>query len=153
MKKSKLIAIVVLGVVLTASAGAAGLWWLKLRHADTAEAAPPPPKVKPSTYRYVTLDKIIVMLRSQAGDPLAHYMAVDLVFQAEQVQEKSVKDQLPLLRSVAVKALSEYTLDKASALTIEQLATELNAAYRARYKADGIEQPFAEAMIGKLIIE
>ncbi len=152
MKKSKLIVIAVLAVVLTAGAGAGGVWWWKSRHADTAEA-PPPPKPKPSTFRYVTLDKIIVMLRSQAGDPLAHYMAVDLVFQADLAQEKAVKDQLPLLRSVAVKALSEYTLDKASALSIEQLATELNAAYQARYKADGIEQPFAEVMIGKLIIE
>lgn len=151
MKKSKLIVIAVLAVVLTAGAGAGGVWWWKSRHADTAEA--PPPKPKPSTFRYVTLDKIIVMLRSQAGDPLAHYMAVDLVFQADLAQEKAVKDQLPLLRSVAVKALSEYTLDKASALSIEQLATELNAAYQARYKADGIEQPFAEVMIGKLIIE
>lgn len=151
MKKPKLIAIAALALVLTASAGAAGVWWWKSRHADTEEAAPA--KAKPSTFRYVTLDKIIVMLRSQAGDPLAHYMAVDLVFQADQLQEKSVKDQLPLLRSVAVKALSEYTLDKASALSIEQLATELNAAYRARYQADGIEQPFVEAMVGKLIIE
>ena len=152
MKKPKLIAIVVLAALLTAGAGAGGVWWWKSRQAETAEA-PAAPKAKPSTFRYVTLDKIIVMLRSQAGDPLAHYMAVDLVFQADQLQEKSVKDQLPLLRSVAVKALSEYTLDKASALTIEQLATELNAAYQARYKADGIEKPFAEAMIGKLIIE
>lgn len=151
MKKPKLILIVALVGLLTAGAGAAGVWWWKGRGANAAAAAPPPPK--PSTFRYVTLDKVIVMLRSQEGDPLSHYMAVDLVFKAEALQEKAVKDQLPLLRSVAVQALSAYTLDKASALTVEKLASEMNAAYKARYAADDLEQPFTEALIGKLIIE
>ncbi|WP_326536803.1 flagellar basal body-associated FliL family protein [Pseudorhodoferax sp.] len=151
MTKGKLIAMIAAAVLLTAGAAGGGFWWWQSRHATTAKAPPPP---KPSTFRYVTLDKIIVMLRSQAGDPLAHYMAVDVVFKADDaVKEKAVKDQLPLLRSVTVKALSEYTLDKASALTIEQLTTEVNAAYKARYTADDIEQPFAEALISKLIIE
>ena len=151
MKKSMLIAIVA-AVLVTAGAAGGGVWWWKGRHAATAVAAPPPPK--PSPYRYVTLDKTVVMLRSQAGDPLSHYMAVDLVFRADDVvKEKAVKDQLPLLRSVTVQALSAYTLEKAGALTIEQLTTELNAAFKARYTADTIEQPFAEALVGKLIIE
>lgn len=149
-KKSKLLLIIGIVVLLLAGAAGGGLWWLKMRNAE--EPAEPPPK--PSTFRYVTLDKVIVMLRNQGGDPLSHYMAVDVVFRADDpAKEKAVKDQLPLLRSVTVKALSEYTLDKAASLTIAQLTTELNAAYQARYKADSIEKPFAEAMIGKLIIE
>jgi flagellar FliL protein len=150
MKKSTKI-VIAGGVLLLAGAAGGGYWWLQQRNADpaVAEAAPP----KPSTFRYVTLDKVIVMLRTQDGDPMSHYMSVDLVFQAELAQEKSVKEQLPLLRSVAVQALSSYSLQRASALTVDQLASELNAAYKARYAADGIEQPFAEAMIGKLIIE
>lgn len=151
MTKGKLIAIIVGAVLLTAGAAGGGFWWWQRGHGTEAKAPPPP---KPSTFRYVTLDKVIVMLRSQAGDPLAHYMAVDVVFKADDaVKEKAVKDQLPLLRSVTVKALSELTLEKAGALTIEQLTAEVNAAYKARYAADSIEQPFAEALISKLIIE
>ncbi len=150
MKKSKLILLIGLAVLLAAGAAGAGVWWWQGRNAAAAVATPP----KPSPYRYVTLDKIIVMLRSQDGEPLSHYLAVDLVFKAEDaVKEKAVKDQLPLLRSVTVQALSAHTLDKASALSIEQLTAELTTAYKKRYVADGIEQPFAEALIGKLIIE
>lgn len=151
MTRGKLIGIIVGAVLLTAGAAGGGFWWWKSQQPATASAPPPP---KPSTFRYVSMDKVIVMLRSQSGDPLAHYMAVDVVFKAEDaVKEKAVKDQLPLLRSVTVKALSEFTLDKAGALTIEQLTEEVNAAYKTRYTADGIEQPFAEALISKLIIE
>src|SRR6218665_600054 len=151
MTKSKLIALVAGITLLVAGGAGAGFWWWQGRDAHAAKAPPPP---KPSTFRYVTLGKVIVMLRSQAGDPLAHYMAVDVVFKAnDPVKEKAVKDQLPLLRSVTVKALSAYTLDKASALTIEQLAPEVNDAYKSRYTEDGIEQPFDEALISKLIIE
>jgi flagellar FliL protein len=151
MTKGKLIAIIAGAVLLTAGAAGGGFWWWQRGHSTEAKAPPPP---KPSTFRYVSLDKVIVMLRSQAGDPLSHYMAVDVVFKADDaVKEKAVKDQLPLLRSVTVKALSEFTLEKAGGLTIEQLTTEVNTAYKARYAADSIEQPFAEALISKLIIE
>src|SRR5690349_12112471 len=125
MTKGKLIAIIAGAVLLTAGAAGGGFWWWQRGHSTEAKAPPPP---KPSTFRYVSMDKVIVMLRSQAGDPLAHYMAVDVVFKADDlVKEKAVKDQLPLLRSVTVKALSEFTLEKAGALTIEQLTTEVNA--------------------------
>jgi flagellar FliL protein len=151
MTKNNLIALVAAVVLVTSGAVGGGLWWWQQRPGAPAKAPPPP---KPSTYRYVTLDKIIVMLRTEAGDPLAHYMAVDVVFKADDaVKEKAVKDQLPLLRSITVKALSEFTMSKAASLTIEQLATEVNAAYDSRYTADRIEKPFSEAMIGKLIIE
>lgn len=151
MSKSKLIGLIAAIVLVVGGAAGGGVWWWQSRQSTEAKAPPPP---KPSTARYVTLDKVIVMLRGQAGDPLSHYMAVDVVFKAEDAaKEKAVKDQLPLLRSITVKALSEYTMEKAGALTIEQLATEVSAAYKARYAADAIEQPFAEAMISKLIIE
>lgn len=151
MNKSKIILVTAVLSLATIGAAAGGVWWWKGRNAEPTPAAAPAPK--PSHFRYVSLDKILVMLRSQEGDPLSHYMAVDLVFKADATQEKAVKEQLPLLRSVAVQALSSYSLDKASVLTIEQLADELNAAYKKRYKDDAIEQPFSEAMISKLIIE
>jgi flagellar FliL protein len=44
-------------------------------------------------------------------------------------------------------------LEKASAMTVEQLAADINAAYVASNKYDNHEKPFVEAMISKLIIE
>ena len=40
-------------------------------------------------YKYVTLDKVIVMLRNQAGEPMSHYLAVDLVFKTAVEKEKN----------------------------------------------------------------
>ena len=154
MKKSRqLIAVALLGVLLVAAGGAASWWWLQ-RQAPAAEgAATAKPEYDQQEYKYVSMDKVIVMLRSQAGEPMSHYLAIDLVFKAPLEKERFVKEQLPLLRSVTVMALSAYPLDKASSMTIEQLAADLNKAYQASYARDNREQPFVEALISKLIIE
>lgn len=151
MKKTKLIIIAAVAALLLLVLGGAGVWWWHSR--QQADDGDKPEQRSEVEYRYLTLDKTIVMLRNQAGDPVSHYMAVDLVFKTELPKEKTVKEHMPLLRSVTVKALSGYTMDKASTMTIEQLATDLNAAYKASYAHDRAEPPFAEAMIGKLIIE
>ncbi|HEY0955429.1 MAG TPA: flagellar basal body-associated FliL family protein [Roseateles sp.] len=148
-KKTKLL--IALAAVLLAGAAAAGGWWLSRQTAPaTAEAEPPKPA---PDYKYVTLDKVIVMLRGRGGEAVSHYMAVDIVFKALPDQEKRAKEHLPLLRTVAVKALSSYTVESASGMTVEQFAAELNKAYTASYGAEHREPPFAEALIGKLIIE
>jgi flagellar FliL protein len=148
-KKTKLL--IALAGVLLAGAAAAGGWWLSRQAAPVAAEAEPP---KPAPdYKYVTLDKVIVMLRGRGGEAVSHYMAVDIVFKSLPDQEKRAKEHLPLLRTVAVKALSSYTVESASAMTVEQFAAELNKAYVASYGAEHREPPFAEALIGKLIIE
>ena len=152
MKKSIRIAIFGLAGLVIAAAGGGGVWWWQGRQAAAAKA-PAAPVLDKQEYKYVTLDKVIVMLRGNAGEPLSHYLAVDLVFKTAAEKEKIVKEHLPLLRSIAVKALSAYTLDKATAMTIEQLATDVNAAFEASYTSDRHEKPFTEALIGKLIVE
>jgi len=112
-----------------------------------AEAEPPQPA---PDYKYVTLDKVIIMLRGRSGEAVSHYMAVDIVFKALPDQEKRAKEHLPLLRTVAVKALSSYTVESAAAMTVEQFAAELNKAYTASYGAEHREPPFAEALILKV---
>ena len=157
MKNLKLILVVALVGVLAAAGAGAAVWW-KLggaspAHAKGAESAKAePPKPAPE-YKYVTLDKVLVMLRGRSGEAISHYMAVDVVFKALPEQEKRAKEHLPLLRTVAVKALSSYTLESAQAMSVAQFAEELNKAYRDSYAADQHEPPFAEALIGKLIIE
>ena len=94
-----------------------------------------------------------VMLRTAEGEPMSHYLSIDLVFKTAAANEKKTKEHLPLLRSLAVRALSSYTLDKASRMNIDQVARDLNLAFARSYAESRIEKPFSEAMIGKLIIE
>ncbi|MBA4341896.1 MAG: flagellar basal body protein [Methylibium sp.] len=157
----KLIVIVALVGVL-AAAGAGGAVWWKLGGGKAAVPADANSKdekaakaeLKPGPdYKYVMLDKVLVMLRGRSGDAMAHYMALDIVFKALPEQEKRAKEHLPLLRTVAVKALSNYTLEAAQALSVSEVAAVLNKAYQESYASEQREPPFAEALIGKLIIE
>lgn len=166
MKNLKLILVVALVAVLAASAAGGVVWWL-LGHksgaagaasAATAASGVPAEAAKPSAKpgpesKYVTLDKVLVMLRGRGGEAVSHYMAIDIVFKATPEQEKRTKEHLPLLRTIAVKALSTYTVDAAQAMTVAEFADELNKAYKEGYAAEQREPPFSEALIGKLIIE
>ncbi|WP_077033544.1 flagellar basal body-associated FliL family protein [Pelomonas sp. KK5] len=153
MSKTKTLLLVAIVSLLLAGATGAAVWWAlkpkaKPEEAQQVEAPKPGPD-----YRYVSLDKVLIMLRNQRGEAVTHYMAIDLVFKALPEHEKRTKDHLPLLRTVAVKALSNYTVEAATAMTVEQFADELNKAYGEAYAAEHREAPFAEALIGKLIIE
>ncbi|WEF34057.1 flagellar basal body-associated FliL family protein [Pseudoduganella chitinolytica] len=103
--------------------------------------------------KYLTVDKVIVMLRRGEGENVSHYLSADLVVATPVKQEKEAKEHLPMLRSVAVRQLSGLSVDKARGMTIDQFAEELNKAYEETYEKDGRDQPFKEVMIGKLIIE
>ncbi|WP_332673173.1 hypothetical protein [Aromatoleum sp.] len=154
MKKAKRIAVVLAGALLMAAAGAGGAWWLLKSSvpALSAEGAEEPVR-DAHEYKYLDLEKVVVMLRGSAGEPLSHYMAMDLVFKTPIEHEKLVRQHLPLLRTIAVKVMSAYTMEKATLMSVEQFAADINAAYVASYAAERASMPFAEAMIGKLIIE
>ncbi len=162
MKKWKLVALITLGAVLTATAGGAAAWYgLKSRAAAAhagepeaaASAASAPVAIDKRPQKYISLDKVIVMLRRGPGDTTTHYLAMDLVLQAAGEEEKITKEHLPMLRSVAVKAMSNYTAEQAGGMTIEQFTEAVNTAYNESYARDKREKPFSEAMIGKLIVE
>jgi flagellar FliL protein len=117
------------------------------------EKAQPEVKQDATPAKYVTLDKVIVMLRRGPNEATTHYLSADLVLATTAEHEKKAKEHLPLLRSIAVGALSRYQMGAASAMTVQQYADELNRTFDASYaKANG-EKPFTEVMIGKLIIE
>ncbi|OHX11456.1 hypothetical protein BI347_17445 [Chromobacterium sphagni] len=145
MNSKSLIAAVVVAA-LVGGAGAGGWWYYQ----QPGHAAPAKPK--PVDYRFVSLDKIIVMLKSDAGGD-ASYMAVDLVFRSGPDGEAKVKEQLPLLKSVAVRALSQLSRERANALGIDDYQRLLDKSYRAAFAREGCEQPFSEVMVSKLIIE
>jgi flagellar FliL protein len=155
MSKMKTI-IAIAGAVIISAAGAGGaVWWFMPKPAAAANAekkqADKPKEGKP--VKYVTLDKVIVMLRRGPNEAESHYLSTDLVLATEPEKEKETKENLPLLRSLAVRTLSGFTMAEASTMTVEKYAEKLNHSFNADYERTHTEKPFAEVMIGKLIIE
>jgi flagellar FliL protein len=156
---SKLKMIIGVIAVVLVSAGAAGgaMWWMKSQEAapGAQKAAHAEPKKEKSDkpVKYVTLDKVIVMLKRGPNETSAHYLSTDLVLATDEKGEKPTKEHLPLLRAVAVRALSSYTVAEASAMSVEQYAAQLNKTFDASYASEEREKPFGQVMIGKLIVE
>jgi flagellar protein FliL len=152
MKKTTKIILGLAGIALLGAAAAAGVMWRSHpANATTAAAAKQLPARKPS--KYVTLDKVIVMLRRAPNEGEAHYLAAELVLATDEEKEKATKEHLPLLRSLTVRALSTFTMQAASGMTVEQYADLLNKSFDTSYAKERLEKPFTEVMIGKLIIE
>lgn len=148
----KLILIVAVTLLLGAGAAGGAVWFLKDSAGAPAKAAVEEKKnAEPA--KYLTIEKVIVMLRRQPGDTVPHYMSADLVISTTAKQEKEAKEALPLLRSVAVRSLSALPMEKASMMTIDQFVDELNKAYEEAYAKEQRERPFQQVMIGKLILE
>ena len=155
--KMKVIAGFVAVAVLAAGAAGGAMWYLAkpvAGHADVADAkAPPPPATGKKARKFITLDKVIVMLRRGPGEGETHYLSADLVIATTEEKEKLTKDHLPLMRSIAVSTLSSFPLDKAQTMTVEQYAEQINKAFNVSYEREQMEKPFTEVMVGKLIIE
>jgi flagellar FliL protein len=154
--KIKMIVAIAGAVVVSAAAAGGAVWWLMPKPATVAgigqkKQADKPKDGKP--VKYVTLDKVIVMLRRGPNEADTHYLSTDLVLATVPDKEKETKDNLPLLRSLAVRTLSSYTMAEASSMTVEKYADELNHSFNANYEREHTEKPFVEVMIGKLIIE
>jgi flagellar FliL protein len=155
MSKMKMI-IAIAGAVIVSAAGAGGaVWWFMPKPAAAAGAkkAESEKAKEAKPVKYVTLDKVIVMLRRGPEDSDTHYLSTDLVLSTEAAKEKETKENLPLLRSLAVRTLSAYTMKEAAGMSVEQYAEELNKSFDANYEHEHTEKPFVQVMIGKLIIE
>jgi flagellar FliL protein len=166
MNKKLIIIIAAVALVCAGGAGAAA-WYFAAPKADAAEADHKDGKddkakkkkkkeaeeADAQPLKYLTVDKVIVMLRRGPNEGVPHYMSADLVVAAPVKQEKEAKEHLPLLRSVAVRTLSALPLEKAQAMSIDEYAEALNKAFEEEYEKDSREKPFREVMIGKLIIE
>jgi flagellar FliL protein len=157
MSTAKLILAVVGASLLSVGIGGSGMWWLMNKSHAKSEAEvveePAVEVVDTRAFKYISLDKIIVMLRNSAGEPVSHYLALDLVFSTPIEAESTTKAHLPLLRSIAVSALSQLTVQSAGMLTVDELTQRINDAYTEAYANDPAGKPFARAMISKLIIE
>lgn len=144
-------ALAVLGIC---GGGAAAWWVLSGIHSQAgAVEAPAPVQIDTRAYKYIDLEKVIVLLRQGERERARHYIALDLVFKTPLEQAKITREHLPMLRSAAVSALSPYTRGEVSEMSVEQLTQTINEAFARTYEHDPKGSPFAEAMIAKLIIE
>lgn len=149
MKSFKRITVLTALGIVAVLAGGAAVWWVTGSHAISPNSA----ATDTRAYKYLSLEKVIVMLRKSDGEAASHYMAVDLVLKTPNDNERITRDHLPLLRSVTVKALSNITMEDASHATVDDLTKTINKAFAQTYAHDRAGKPFTEAMIAKLIIE
>jgi flagellar FliL protein len=161
MKNMKIIIAFVLALVVGGAIAGGAVWYMSKGEeapaADGKDAKKKPAKKEEKKSelppKYLTVDKVIIMLKRQPGDTVTHYLSADLVITTDGKREKETKENLPLLRSVAVKTLSNLPMATAQVMTIDQFAAELNKAYEHTFEEENREKPFDEVMIGKLIIE
>ncbi|USX23390.1 flagellar basal body-associated FliL family protein [Oxalobacteraceae bacterium OTU3REALA1] len=166
MKNMKMIVAFALVAVVGAAVAGGAVWYMSKGDEAAAEAhdgkdgkdakakkAKKEEKKDETPPKYLTVDKVIIMLKRVPTDTSAHYMSADLVITTNAKQEKEAKEHLPMLRSVAVRTLSNLPMATAQVMTIDQFAAELNKAFDDTYEQEGREKPFSEVMIGKLIIE
>ncbi|MYM27776.1 flagellar FliL protein [Duganella sacchari] len=167
MKNMKVIIAFVLVAVVGAAVAGGAVWYMskgnseesaadaKGKDAKDAKKKPAKKEEKKSELppKYLTVDKVVVMLKAQPGDNLTHYLSADLVVSTDAKREKEAKENLPLLRSVAVRTLSGLPMATARVMTIDQFAAELNKAFEHTFEEENREKPFDEVMIGKLILE
>ncbi len=156
--KLKLIGGFVLVAALAAGAAGGAVWYLGKPvtapgAAATQAAQAKVPETGKKARKFLTLDKVIVMLRRVPGDTESHYLSADLVIATTEEKEKLAKEHLPLMRSIAVSTLSTFPVDKAQTMTVEQYAEQINRAFNASYDKEKMDKPFTDVMIGKLIIE
>lgn len=146
---ARILAFGTLAVLAAATAGGA-IWWYRPQLASAAGLAAAEPR---KAARYVTLEKVIVMLKRSPDDTEAHYISADLVLATNADDEKTTREHLPMLRSVALRTLSAYPMGTASNMTVEQYAAQINNSFKAHYAKEKSDKPFTDVMIGKLIIE
>lgn len=150
MKKSMVIVIALALVVCAAVAGAAG-WWSQQQKTSAAPAPAAAPAMNPRQAAYVTLEKVVVMMRSESGR--THYVSADLVLSTDKPHEKAAKAALPMLKGVAVRSFSKVSLEQGREMSIDQWADVLQRDLMAAYDAQPDLRPFDGVMLSRLIIE
>ncbi|MBV7535129.1 flagellar basal body-associated FliL family protein [Duganella sp. sic0402] len=160
MKNMKVIIAFVLVAVVGAAVAGGAVWYMSKggeEHAEESKDSKKKPKKEEKKSelppKYLTVDKVVVMLKHQPEENVTHYLSADLVVATDAKREKETKENLPMLRSVAVKTLSNLPMASARVMTIDQFAAELNKAFDHAFEQEGREKPFDEVMIGKLIVE
>lgn len=149
---NKTVGIVILVAVLVCAGVGGGAWWW-LQQQTPAAFSSTAPVVDASQPRYVSLEKVVVMLRATAPKHGNDYLALDLVLRTDAMHEKTVKAELPMLKGVAVRTLSKLDVEQARAMSIEEWTDLLSADLVAAYADRPMSRHFDQVMVSRLIIE
>ncbi|WJF90781.1 flagellar basal body-associated FliL family protein [Paraburkholderia bonniea] len=153
MKKIVLISAVALLVVVAGGLTAAKLASVWPFASSTPDSEPVEVAIADGDFRYVPLDKLIVMLRDSEHGTRSRYLAMDLVFKvATPKQEKQIRDKLPLLRATAHRVLSEYSVEQIRRMNVDEIVAVLKREYIHAY-GSAQRLPFADLFIGKLMVD
>ena len=145
---------IILGVALLVCAGAAGgAWWWVQQQGGAAPVVNAAAKLDASQPSYLTLDKIVVMLRPDPDRTQNTYVSLDLVFRTDKAHTKEVKGELPMLKGVAVRTVSKVDVVQAKAMTIEEWTDLLSLDLMAAYEQQESRRAFDQVMVSRLIIE
>ena len=146
---------ILIGIVVLVCAGAAGgaWWWVQQKGGTTPAASAAAVKLDASQPSYLTLDKIVVMLRPEPDRAQNTYVSVDLVFRTDKAHAKEFKGELPMLKGVAVRTLSKLDVAQAKAMAIEEWTDLLNRDLMAAYEQQLSQRAFDQVMVSRLIIE
>lgn len=151
---SKRIGMAVVAMLCVLAATASGFWFLGQQKSSSAIRAGEQLTLDVQQLSYVTLDKIVVMLKTDS-DLRRHnsYISVDLVLRTDKLHEKATRGDLPMLKGVAVRTLSQLSLEQAKTMGIDQWTELLHADLIAAYAANPDLRPFDKVMVSRLIIE
>lgn len=150
----KKIGMVLALVVLVLGVAGGAWWWGQRAPVSVAVAAVSTPQLDVRQASYVTLDKIVVMLKSDPSLRMHNtYMSLDLVLRTDKPHEKAAKAELPMLKGVAVRTLSQLTVEQARTMSIDEWTELLSADLVAAYASHPDLRPFDKVMVSRLIIE
>lgn len=139
-------------VVCAATVGGAW-WWVQQQAAHNAASQKVAPVIDMEQASYVTLEKIVVMLNSEAPRVRNFYLAADLVLRTDKIHEKAVRAELPMLKGVAVQALSRMQVEQARGMSMEEWSGLLQRELMGAYEEHPHLRLFDRVMVSRLIIE
>ncbi|KFK95333.1 MULTISPECIES: flagellar basal body-associated protein FliL [unclassified Serratia (in: enterobacteria)] len=97
--------------------------------------------------------KNVVLTMKNSGRQ-EHYLLLELALVThENAKIKRIEEMSPAIRGATVSLFSELEYSDARALSVNELRERLMAAYTARFKTLGIEMPFNDVIISKMIFQ
>jgi flagellar FliL protein len=157
LKSKPAMAAIALCLVIAGGAGGAVLFqkFMGFRDDPSQEA-----KVIKSSkaFNYVELDKIMVSLPTTAAQeglapPPHRICSLNMAFEIERKNKDKFRDVTPLIRSIAVQALSTHSYSEIRSMPLEQLQNDVSANMLKIAASRHLDRPFNSAIVTQLLCE
>lgn len=152
-------AIAAIGLVLLIAGGAGGALLFQNFNGfrdDHNEEAKVVKRAKP--FDYIELNKIMVSVpltvaSDGSASSIYRVCSLDMAFEVNSKDKDKFKNITPLVRSIAVQALSVHTYDKIRNVPLEQLQNDVSTRMLSIADSRHIDRPFNAAIITQLLCE